>query len=660
MKKRLLGLMFVMMILFSFLIVQFYKIQIVEGEKWKKEAEKQHYFIVKEPFVRGSFFSNTSIKKKHPQSPQPFVVDIEKFHLHIDPKSIPKEFKKEIIIQLSQFLHVSSEQKKEIEKQFFKKSHNRKVALWLDDKQRETILKWWQPFAKQKKIPRNSLFFVSDYQRSYPFGKLLGQVLHSVQSQKEEDTGQAIPTGGLELYFDHYLRGKQGKRRLMRSPRHALETDEIIALPENGADVYLTINHVLQAIAEEELEKGVKSSQAKGGWTVMMDPFTGEILALAQYPFFTPSEYRSYFNDPLLLHDSRIKAVIDSYEPGSVMKPITLAIALMANDELRKQGKPRLFDPEEKIFTGDGRFPGRSKPITDTRYHGYLNMEMAIQKSSNIYMARLVERIVNQLGNEWYRQILQEHFGFGLKTNIEFPSESPGLLPRIGKKHPNGTLEWGTATPFSIAFGHNILVNSLQMLRAHAVIVNGGYLIQPTLIKKIMRSNTGEVIYERKIPDVPKVLNQDIAKQVAKTMKYTTKTGGSGARGDVRGYTEGGKSGTAKKIVNGTYSEKNYLSSFIGFTPAEKPAFLLLVCIDEPHYANLLGASLSHFGGRYAAPVFKEIAEKALSYLGIAPDDPHGYPYGDPRYHKDKGDWFVESRKLQEMYEKWNNKAIAN
>ena len=353
--------------------------------------------------------------------------------------------RKEVVAYLTQFLKSSAEQKKEMEKQFIKKSRDRKLAMWLEDRQRDEILKWWHLFAKEKKIPRNSLYFAPDYQRSYPFGKLLGQVLHTVQNQKEEGTGQAIPTGGLELYFDQFLRGKQGKRRLMRSPRHALETDEVISLPENGADVYLTINHMLQAIAEEELEKGVKKSKAKGGWAVMMDPKTGELLVLAQYPYFVPSEYRHYFNDPLQLHDSRIKAITDSYEPGSVMKPITLAVALLANEELERRHLPKLFEPSEKIFTGDGRFPGRSKPISDTHYHAYLNMEMAFQKSSNIYMARLIERVINQLGNDWYRRILSEQFGFGRKTGIEFPSESPGLLPSIGKNTPMG--HWSGPPP---------------------------------------------------------------------------------------------------------------------------------------------------------------------------------------------------------------------
>ena len=170
-----------------------------------------------------------------------------------------------------------------------------------------------------------------------------------------------------------------------------------------------------------------------------------------------------------------------------------------------------------------------------------------------------------------------------------------------------------------MAFGHNILTSSLQLLRAYAVLVNGGHLVKPTLVRKIVRTSTEEVLLDYTKGDLtakfPQVLNPSIAKQVATTMKYTTKLGGSGRRADVRGYTDGGKTSTAKKIVNGLYSEKLYLSSFIGFTPAENPAFLLLVSIDEPAYGYIPGLGLNHHGGTAAAPVFREIAERSLSYF---------------------------------------------
>lgn len=643
-------------ILFSILVAHYYKTQIVEHEHWVKEGRKQHYFVVREPFTRGSFYSNSSIKKGHPEKEQKLVADIEIFHLYIDPQSIPEELKPEIATTLAHRLDLQKSEAALLAEQFNKKSRNRKVASSLEIEVKEDLLSWWGPYAKQHKIPRNALYFVSDYRRSYPFGRLLGQVLHTIQNVKEEKTLRSYPTGGLELYFDRYLKGQIGKRRLMRSPRHSLETGEVIALPEHGADVYLTINHTLQAIAEEELEKGVKKCKAKAGWAVMMDPRTGEILALAQYPFFYPPDYQQFFNDPLMIEHTKVKAVTDANEIGSVMKPITVAVALLANQELEKRGEKPLFYVDEKIPTASGRFPGRSKPITDMRFRRFLNMDMAMHHSSNIYVARLVERIINRLGPEWYRNTLHTVFGFGLKTGIELPAESAGVLPTPGKKHPNGAFEWSIPTPFSMAFGHNLQANSIQLLRAYAVLANGGDFVKPTLVKRIERKQAGggsTVLFTQK-PERHRVLDSSIAARVIQAMKYTTKPGGTAPRGDIWGYTEAGKSSTAKKIIDGRYSEVRYAPGFVGMAPAKDPAFILTITMDEPEYAYIPGWGKNHNGGTCCSPVFREIARRSLECLGIAPDDPAGYPPGDPRYDPKRADWVMETRQLRELCDKWN------
>lgn len=659
---RLVGLFFGVFFLFGLLISQFFNIQIVEGEKWSKVARKQHFFIIHDPFLRGRFFSNTDIKKGHPQALQSFVTDIQKFHLYVDPESIPAAHKTIISKNLISLLDLSIEEKQKLRSQFDRKSRSRKLAMWLDHDERDDVLKWWLPYARKNKIPRNALFFLNDYQRSYPFGKLLGQVLHTIQNNKDETTKQAVPTGGLELYFNKYLQGKPGKRRLMRSPRNSFETGEILVLPENGADIYLTINHCLQAIAEEEIEKGVRKAKAKSGWAVMMDPFTGDILALAQYPGFLPSDYPSYFSDPKLIDDTRIKAITDAFEPGSVLKPFTLAIALKANKALEKDGKKPIFSPEAKIATSNGRFKGRNKPLSDTHVHYFLNMEMALQKSTNIYMARLVESIVNTLGIEWYRENLCHTFGLGKKTGLELPGEAFGTVPTPGKKHANETFEWSASTPYSTAIGHNIQTTSLQLVRAYAVFANGGYLVKPTLVRKIVKSsqdNVQTVLLDntnRTLESQERVLDPEIIKTVIHAMKYVTKPGGTAPRANVWGYTEAGKTATANKIVNGKYSPTQYYASFVGFTPINKPAFVLLVSLDEPEYGYMPGIGKTHHGGNCAAPIFKEIATRSLAYLGIPSDDPHGYPNGDPRFDAEKADWILESRKLQEKYDSWNKK----
>lgn len=658
--KRLLWIFLTLLFLFSTLIAHFFKLQVIEGDTWEREGRKQHYFFVRDIFQRGTFFSNTSMKKAHPENSKPLVFNVQKFHLFGDPDSIPEENKEIISSKLSSFLALVPSDAKALQENLYIKSRSRKLAVWLNGSQKEEILKWWIPYASEEGIPKNALFFVSDYLRSYPYGKLLGQVLHTVQLNKDETTQEAHPTGGLELYFNKFLQGKLGKRRLMRSPRNALEIGDVIVKPQDGADIYLTINHVLQAICEEELEKGVKKSKAKAGWAVMMHPRTGEIFALAQYPFFFPSDYTEYFNDPLKIEDTKVKAITDANEPGSIMKPLTFAVALLANDELKKRGEKPLFDPLAKMPSDNPRFPGRSKPLPDTHLHHFLNLDMATSKSSNIYPARLVEKIIERLGENWYRKTLQEVFGIGVKTHIELPAESAGVLPTPGKKHPNGKLEWSVPTPFSMAIGHNLQVTSLQILTAYTPFANGGIRVLPTLIKKIVKKNErGETIVlfdntsEERLQSFKKVLDISIVNQIVHAMKFVTKVGGTSRRADVPGYTEAGKTGTANKIKNGTYVDC-YVSSFVGFTPVNDPAFILVVTMDEPWYGYIPGVGKNHMGGTCSAPVFREIAKRSLDYLGIPPDDPHGYSVGDPRYDPELADWVKENRKLQEMYEKWN------
>lgn len=640
-RRLLVSVALMVLFLFSLLVVQFYKIQVVEHQKWKRLANHQHRLVVSEPYSRGVFYSNPSIKKGHPEKAQPLVIDVPRFHLYADPQSLPKKLHAEISQTLKQILNLTSADQNQLNLQLQKKSRSRKLVLWMSREKHDQIMKWWQPYAKSHKIPRNALFFVQDYQRSYPFGKLLGQILHAVRAERDGKTQECVPTGGLELSQNQYLKGEDGKRVILRSPRQPLDTGTLIQEPQHGADVYLTINHHLQAIAEEEIAKAVKTARAASGWAIMMDPYTGEILAWAQYPFFEPGNYRQYFNDPKKTEWTKVKAITDPYEPGSTFKPITLAVCLKANAELQKRGKPPLFSVHEKVATANGIFPGRGKPLKDLSLHKHLNMQMAVQKSSNIYMARMVERVIAHLGEAWYRNTLSELLGLGKKTGIELPGESGGLLPQLGKVHPNGRLEWSKATPPSLAMGHNILVNSLQMLRLYSAICTG-YQVDPTLVRKIVKKN-GETLVDHTIPKTPvRILEPEIVSELMTAMRFTTKPGGTARRAKIPGYTAAGKTGTTEKVVNGVYSKKNHISTFMGYAPAVNPRFVLLVAIDEPAYGYIPGVGRNQLGGVCTSPCFSAIGLRALQYLGVPPDDP-------------KNDaWNPEVEKLQKLYEQWN------
>ncbi len=659
-RKRLVIVSVFIFFCFCLIIIQFYRLQIIQGEKWNRIASSQHKQVVTEYFMRGTFYSNTTVKKDHPEKSLPFVVEVPKFHLYIDPESIPLQHKKAVVKKFFEFVDISIDQKEKIFSDFYKKSRSRKIFTWLDRNEKNKITAWWLAFAKKEKIARNAIFFIQDYKRSYPFGSLLGQVLHTVQEEKDFYTFQSLPTGGLELYFNDFLKGKLGKRMITRSPRRNIDTGIVIEEPENGADIYLTINHYLQTITEEELAKGVKKVNGRGGWAVMMDPYSGEILAFAQNPCFDVRKYSEYYNQKDMLEHTKLKAIVDAYEPGSIMKPITLAVCLRANEELTKVGRRPLFFPEDKMDTSNGYFPGRSKPIRDGRLHNFLNMNMAVQKSSNVYMARLVERLVYTLGEKWYRNALTELFNFGKPTDIELPGETWGIVPRFGKMHQNNTPEWSAATPFSLAIGYNIMVNSLQMIRAYSIIANGGYEVNPTLLRRIIKKDKDkEIVLKDNTVNFDfskrnRILSKKSCDLLIDAMKYTTKLGGTSPLGDVMGFSECGKSGTAEKIIDGKYSKDTHISSFIGIVPASKPRFVLMVVVDEPEKKFVPGLGKLQQGGVCAAPIFKEISTRALQYLGVAPDDPFGYSFGDPRRNIEKSDWIREIKALKERYTSWN------
>ena len=649
---RLLCLAVGMLVLFCFILFQFYTLQMIEGEKWEKLAKAQHHLFLTEPYRRGRFILTQALKEKHPQAIVPLVFDVKKFHLYIDPLSMSQTLKEPIYLNIVQTLSLSPTEKKRVWEQFQKKSRRRRLKMWVDEKEKISLLNWWTSFAKLHKISSNALYFEEDYQRVYPYGTLLGNVLHTIREDRDPDNQKAVPTGGLEWVFDSYLQGTPGKRLLLRSPGKTLEEGILLSYPEDGADVHLTIDLYIQAIVEEEIERAVKRFGAKSGWAVMMNPQNGEIYALAQYPFFDPSNYRKYYNHPDLLSATKVRAITDAFEPGSTMKPISIAIALLANQELKRRGKAPIFDPNEMVSVSDGTFPGRKTPIRDVGIYRHLNMHLAMQKSSNIYVAKMIQKVVDTLGKEWYRKQLEEVFGFGTSTGIELPSESPGFLPDFAKTYDNGMLQWSTPTPYSLSFGYNLLTNTMQILRAYAILINGGRSIKPTLVRKIVQDN--RILFEPSFKESKPLFDSTISRQIIDALKCVTKPGGGSVRADIPGYTEGGKSGTTEKIVRGGYSSRQHYSSFVGFTPTSHPKFLVYIAMDEPDYRYLPGIGKVFFGGRCAAPVFRQIMQKTYQYLGIPPDDPHGFSIGHPQADPEKADWNKQTTSLSELYRKWN------
>ena len=636
---------FFLVFLFSLVLIHYYKIQVIDHDKWVKIADMQHQMVVKEPFHRGKIFCQSQNSK----SGKCVAMDVLTYHLYIDPFSIKAPQKEKMIAFLDPVL-----KKPNIKTHFYKKSRYRKVAGFISLDQKKEIEGWWKKFYRENKLASNALTFVKDYKRSYPFDHLLGQVLSTVYRNRDEKTGKAVPIAGIEKKYNEYLQGEVGKRYLMRSPKYAIDDARRHIAARNGSDVHLTINYQVQAICEEELRKGLEKVKAKAGWAVVMDPVDGKIVALAQYPFYSPEKYSTYFESTEKQETAKPKYVTDLFEPGSIMKALTAAIGLKANELLLEQNQKPIFCPFEMVKTSNPYFTGRTTPLKDVSFHKYLNMFLAIQKSSNIYPARIVEQVVGRLGPRWYSDQLRDVFGLGEKTGIELPYESPGMIPIYGKKYANGKDQWSGPTPYSLAIGYNSMVNAVQMARAYSVIANGGYLINPTLVDKIV-SPEGKVLL---VPEKKrkKVLSTDICQMLMQALKYTTKVGGTSYLADIPGYSEAGKSSTSEKIVGGRYSKETHCSSFVGIAPANNPKFVIVIVVDEPEKRFISGFGTTHFGGKCAAPIFREIGKRTLQILKVPYDDPHGFSRNDPRTIKEESDWHKESVHLKAIYDEWNKK----
>lgn len=392
---------------------------------------------------------------------------------------------------------------------------------------------------------------------------------------------------GVELAFEDALRGSDRRVEAIRDRRgqvvFADDMDDDRSM--QGQSVVLTIDKAIQHIAERELALGVRTFEARGGSVVVMDPSTGEILALANYPPFNPNEPSKH-----LIAHRRNRAVVDRFEPGSTVKPFTMAAALAAG----------AVKPNQSINCENGvtRIGGRR--LHDAHPHEWLTPTQILAYSSNIGIAK----IALDLGKKkLYRAF--RRFGFGEPTGISVPGETAGIL-----RHYRRWYEIDTAT---VSFGQGMSVTNVQLATAMSAIANGGRLMQPTLVRRLTDGH-GATIEERKPRVRRQVVPRGVAKLVGQMLTAVTEPGGTAMEAAVDGYLVAGKTGTAQKAdyVHGGYAKDKWLASFIGFAPAERPAIVISVVIDEP--------AIAHYGGTVAGPVFRRIAEVTLRHMGIAPE----------------------------------------
>jgi cell division protein FtsI (penicillin-binding protein 3) len=417
--------------------------------------------------------------------------------------------------------------------------------------------------------------------RTYPHGNLMSHVLGFVN---REGTGSA----GVEQTMHRFLEAREGLRIGEKDGRRReLVARRLVQIDaSDGADVVLTLDQFLQDGVERALDRGIEQFNAAGGWAVVLDVRTGEVLAMASRPDFNPNAF--YRSDR---ESFRNRNVTGSYEPGSIFKAMVYAAAL-------NEG---LVDLDEVIDTHHGMWIHRGRPLRD--FHGYPSLTAAevLHKSSNIGTAKIALRMSPEMMYDYMRK-----FGFGARTGIELPGDEAGIM-----HHPS---RWDSLTHSRMSMGHAVNVTALQMAAAMNAIANDGVLMRPWLVREV-RSLSGDVLYRGHPQEAgPPVIRPETARTMRSLLAGVTRPGGTGRRAAIEGFDVAGKTGTAQKVLpGGGYADRLNIASFVGFFPAENPVVTVLVSIDEPYGALRTGGSV-------AAPIFREIAEHTIAYFGIPPE----------------------------------------
>jgi cell division protein FtsI/penicillin-binding protein 2 len=416
--------------------------------------------------------------------------------------------------------------------------------------------------------------FIKESKRFYPNKELAAHLLGYVGI---DNTG----LDGLEATYDSRIRGKPGAMLVQTDARrHAFSRFE--RPPTSGSTVELTIDEYLQHVAERELHAGVLLNRAEAGTAIIMDPRTGEILAMANEPTFNPNAYRDVDEAA-----RRNRAVQDVYEPGSTFKVVTASAAI----------EEKVMSVDTMIDTNPGRLViDHSRVITDDagRNSGVLSFASVIIKSSNIGAVKIGFRV----GTERLSRFVGL-YGFGRQVSPDFPGENAGIVWSPEK--------WTDSALASVSMGYQIAVTPLQMAAAVSSVANGGQYVEPRVVRAIYHNG---VRYQTPTKLTRRTVSVDTAATLTTIMEGVV-TDGTAKLARIDGYTVAGKTGTAQKLVNGRYSHSDHYASFVGFLPSRNPTLAMVVVIDSPHGPN------GDHGGRVAAPIFKSIAEPALRYLGI-------------------------------------------
>jgi cell division protein FtsI (penicillin-binding protein 3) len=551
---RLIGVVFTLC--FALVAMRAFDLQVLQEQQWEERAERQHQKVIPLTPQRGTIFDRNG---------EELAVSVDVDSVYAEPGKLKAAAG--ATKSLAKVLGISTRTLKA-------KLKGNRNFVWL----KRQITPGQSNQIKQMKL--DNVGMIKEHRRFYPNATIAGHLLGF--------TG-LDPKGleGLELQYDKMILGRGG---YLVMEQDAMGRGLGAGSPQvqgatRGHDLYLTLDKNLQYLAERELAEGLRTTEAKAGTVVMMEPSTGKVLALASSPEYNPNAFSRY--KP---HQWRNRAVCDSFEPGSTFKIFLMAAAL--NEAV--VGTRQKIDCENGVFRVGGKY------IHDHKKYQKLTPAEIIKYSSNIGSAKIGKMLERKT---FYRYLTD--FGFGQPTGIDLPGEVSGMLRPPDK--------WFEVDLAAISFGQGVSVTSVQLTAATAAIANGGYLMEPYIVERIVDSQ-GQVTRKSQPRVVRKVIAQDVAQRVSRMMELTTEDGGTSTKARVPGFRVAGKTGTAQKVdpVTGGYSADKRIASFVGFLPAEAPRIVMLVTIDEPKKGI--------YGGLTAAPVFSRIAAQAMQYLKVAPN----------------------------------------
>ncbi len=513
-------------------------------------GKKQHSLFVELEARRGTIYDSNQ---------KPEAVNIATDSVYVSPNEMKDKDKEAAIRQLSLILGAS-------ESSLRNKLYRKKSFVWLARK----ISSLQAQQIKQLKI--KGIDFLKESKRCYPNAYLASQIIGfaGLDNQGLE---------GLELYYDKYLKGKNGFALFLRDARQKkLDLKDKMLSPRDGYDLELTIDEVIQYIAERELDNSFRANHAKGASIIVMNPHTGQILAMASRPTFDLNEYSKVSKDQV-----RNRAICDMFEPGSVFKVVTASTAL----------EEKRVSEQDKFFCENGVYKVGNHLLHDHTPHGWLTFTEVIEESSNIGTTKIAQLLGPDIVYKYVKK-----FGFGTKTGIDMPGEINGSI-----KEPRF---WSKTSIGAIPIGQEVGVTALQLVCAYSAIANGGKLMKPYIVKSI-KDKFGQVIKNFSPVLVHQVVSADTSARMRKILTGVIEEG-TGKMAKMEGFSAAGKTGTAQKLEpNGAYSHNKFIGSFVGFAPAEEPLIAVVVTIDEPHP--------NYYGGVVAAPVFKNVAADVLKYL---------------------------------------------